>query len=172
MTSQRAEDFVNDHPKLSLGVWRVFGVIRGAPTRENHGWGDREAPLVRTKAKEVRAQSSANWKGYTERWHLKADGGLYLDAIVYDDKAIPPLVANERVVGDFHVVLKSEFHGPRQYVPFVDGSIVLDESRWLHERYTGPRPVDTAMATGKHPDFPGKARLWYEIEFPPDTTRM
>jgi len=165
MTTQRSEDFVNDFPRLALGEWRVFAVIRGTPAPENHGWGDREARVYRATPKDVPPRTTANWKGYVERWHLKPDGALHLDAIVYDDEKIPPLLANERIEGDFHLVVKSEFEGPRQYIPFVASQIVLDEARWLHEQYVGPSPVKTELRAGKHPDFPRAARLWYEMDF-------
>ena len=67
--------------------------------------------------------------------------------------------------GDFFMVLKSKFDGPRQYVPFVDCHLVTDSDRWLHERYTGNKPTAKQIWDGLHPDYPDKARLWYELDF-------
>lgn len=41
--------------------------------------------------------------------------------------------ADEMITGDFWLVLKPHFRAPRTYVPFIDGGVVTDESRWVFE---------------------------------------
>jgi len=163
MTEQSCEDLKNEHPELDLGKWRVYGVIRGVPNDENHGWGTRER-AYRTDPGEVEMVRTSNWKGYHEAWKLRADGRLVLDRIEFDEYGREPLVANEVVEGDLFLVLKSTFESPRVYIPFESGVIVLDRSRWLHEAYVAPSPSNrtTEIRPGAHPDFPNAARLWYE----------
>lgn len=170
MTDQLAETIVNEHPAVHLGAWRVYGAIRGTPAKDNHGWGDR-VRVYRAEPAKVEVMKTSNWKGYVERWRLQRDGRLVLDAIVYDDDRIPPLVTNEPIDGDLFLVLKSTFQGPRLWIRFVSGIVVLDTHAWLHEAYVGPSPVQTEIVPGPHPDFPGPARLWHELDFPPDTLR-
>lgn len=170
MTAQIPESFVNEHPSLAFGEWHVYGVIRGTPSEENGGWGDRR-PVHRAVPREVPAMTTANWKGFVERWRLTREGALVLDAIVYSDSSIPPLVTNERIEGDFFLVLKSAFEGPRQYVPFSASRVVVDPSSWMHEAYVGASPSATELRRGRHPDFPRRARLWYEVDLAPDTER-
>ena len=44
-----------------------------------------------------------------------------------------PEPVNEKLSGDFWLVFKHNFFGPRTYVPFKDGKIVEDESEWVIE---------------------------------------
>jgi hypothetical protein len=171
MTSQSSEQLTNEHPSFRLGDWAVFGLIRGEPSRENHGWGDREARVYRAVPVEPEAMSSGNWKGYTEIYRLTADGHLVLVRFDFADGERPPQLANEPLVGALYLVVKSTFNGPRMYIPFRDGTIVLERAEWLHEAYVGNSPVQTELRRGCHPDFPGAARLWYQLDWAPDTTR-
>ena len=171
MTSQSSEQLTNEHPTFRLGEWAVFGLIRGEPSRENHGWGDREARVHQAIPVQPRAVSSANWKGYTEIFRLTRAGQLVLERFDFADYERPPQLANETLTGDFYLVIKSTFKGPRLYIPFRDGTIVLDRAEWLHEAYVGNSPVATELRRGCHPEFPGTARLWYEHDWPPDTQR-
>ena len=74
----------------------------------------------------------------------------------------PTRIVNEALEGNFYVVLKALFNGPRLYVPFRNGVLVLDRSAWLHEAYTGPSPVSTELRPGCDPSYPENPRLWYE----------
>ena len=162
MTTQTSEDLRIDLPGFDPGDWRLFGVIRGEPSEDNHGWGSRE-PLHQADPGSPETQSTANWKGYTEEWRLTDQGRLVLVAFTYDDPAWPRREVNETISGDFFLVLKSGFEGPRVYVPFRDGILVRDHADWLHEAYIGPSPIETELRPGCHPDFPRVARLWYQL---------
>jgi hypothetical protein len=49
----------------------------------------------------------------------------------------PPLEVHETLTGDFWLVLKRHFFGPRVYVPFRGGRIVEDATAWVREPSTG-----------------------------------
>ena len=166
MTSQSSETLENEHPDFRPGVWELFAVIRGEPTKDNHGWGDRAADgsLVRVSRADpgnAEAESSSNWKGYAEAYRLGRDGRLTLLRFDYDAPSRPPRIVNETLEGDFYVVLKALFNGPRLYVPFRNGVLVLDRGHWLHEAYTGPSPVSTELRAGCDPSYPENPKLWY-----------
>ena len=166
MTTQSSEDLENEHPEFAPGTWRLFGVIRGEPSKENHGWGDRadDGSLVRVyRANPGKAEitKSSNWKGYTERYRLGRDGRLTLLRFDYDSDR-PPMVVNETLDGDFYVVLKALFDGPRTYVPFREGVIVLDQKAWLHVAYTAPSPSSWELRRGCHPAYPHDPKPFYE----------
>ena len=163
MTAQASESLVCDYPFLDFGEWRLFGVIRGEPSEANHGWGDRVA-VYRAEPGPAETMTTANWKGYTERWQLTRDGHLVLLGFEYDDDEREEQVRDvgEQIEGQFYLVLKSEFEGPRLYVAFRDGVLVADRSAWKHEEYVGNSPIATELRSGGHPDFPRRAKLWYQ----------
>jgi hypothetical protein len=168
MTAQTSEILESDHPSFRLGEWRVYGVIRGEPSRENHGWGTGKP--YQAEAGHPSATNTANWKGYTEVFRLAREGRLVLLRFDYDEPSTPTRIVNETLVGDFYLVLKSNFEGPRLYVRF-QGGVLADRGTWKHEQYTGASPIATELRAGCHPSFPRAAPLWHEIEFPPDTSR-
>ncbi|NIB45133.1 hypothetical protein HBA55_36480 [Pseudomaricurvus alkylphenolicus] len=46
--------------------------------------------------------------------------------------------ADEEITGDFWLVLKPSFRASRTYVPFINGRVVTDQSRWVKEPEKGP----------------------------------
>lgn len=168
MTEPKSEQLFNAHHGLHLGVWSLYGVIRGEPAPSNHGWGDHSRVYAADPGKPPWF-STANRKGFTEFWYLTQAGSLVLHRFDYDVPGIPSREVNETLTGDFYIVLKSAPMGPRLYVPFRDGFIVLDRSAWLHEAYTGLGEKELRL--GCSPEFPERALLSHEIDFPPDTER-
>lgn len=167
MTSQSSEKLENEHPSFDMGVWSVFATIRGEPAKENHGWGSRLPSGERMKVYasepgEAEVVTTGNWSGFHEVYRLAADGSLTLVRFEYDARDVPPRVVDERLTGDFYLVMKAAFEGPRLYVPFRAGLLVTERDAWLHEDYIGNSPIATELRRGVHPAFPGRPRLWYE----------
>lgn len=160
MTAQVSDQLALEHPGLTLGEWRLYAVISGHPDKSNHGWG--EGRPYKSDPGQAPWRTTANWKGYIIHFRLKADGRLVLDYFRYDTPGTPPRVCGEILEGDFYLVLKSTFQGPRLYIPFQNGLINLDQKAWLHENYIGNSPIATELRAGCHPDFPSRAHLWYE----------
>ncbi len=162
MTDQSPERLSSARPDFTLGAWRLYGVMRGQPTEENHGWGER-APdgsrvrVYRAAPGEAPATTTANWKGYTEVYHLGPDGRLTLVRFDYASSQLASKLVNEVLEGDFFLVLKASFRGPRLYVRFLDGTLVPDRAQWLHERHVA-NSFAKQLFTGAHPDYPDEPK--------------
>jgi hypothetical protein len=157
VTAQTPEILEIDYAQFQLGDWRMYGAIRGEPTEENHGWGQRAAngyvKVYRADPGAAKAQISCNWKGYKEVYRLHGHRRLTLLRFDYDFGQRPPYVVNESIEGEFYLVFKMDFFGPRLYVPFRDGSLLLDHEEWRHE--VGPL-LARQFRQGCHPDFPNR----------------
>jgi hypothetical protein len=153
MTNQVCEELQNDCPLLDLGRWHLYGVIRGEPSKENHGWGDRKR-VYRADPGPAESVTTANWKGFRERWRLTPEGRLVLVGFEYDDVARPARrrTIGEVIEGSFYIVLKTEFEGPRMYVAFRDGTLVVNQGDWRHEDFDAELFLHD-IHPGPHPHF-------------------
>lgn len=137
MTAQLPDHLESLHRGCDLTGLHLHGVCCGDPTT-NHGWGE---PYVFARPPRPPAEAgrcSALWRGYVASFRLYPDGRLALVRYTYpafdEDGAPDPFEAlHEELTGDFWLVMKEQFHGPRTYVPFVRGRVVTDRRRWLHE---------------------------------------
>src|SRR5262249_51342093 len=75
MTDQSSDRLENQHSNLNLGAWLVFGVVRGTPSKQNHGWGE-GGRVYRTEPGEATLVTTGNWRGFHESWRLRRDGRL------------------------------------------------------------------------------------------------
>ena len=141
MTAQASDILINEHPRIELGGLHLYGVIRN-DIRSNHGWVDRYLLASPPNPPHDTVRCSALWRGYTATFRLDENGSLTLLSYRYRlslSKAKTEMI-NERLNGDFWLVLKPAFFAPRTYVPFIDGKIVEDESKWVVEdREDSPR---------------------------------
>lgn len=134
MTAQVPDRLMNKHPRVKLRGMHLYGVVRG-DIRTNSGWGQRyEFTKPPTPTKDV-PRCSALWRGYTATFRLDSEGELELVSYRYPRSLTKTETepVNEKLSGDFWLVLKHNFFGPRTYVPFKDGKIVEDESEWVVE---------------------------------------
>lgn len=143
MTAQIPEGLINLCPALELGALELHAVIRGDPAL-NHGWGE---PYVFQRPPRPGDGSaglcSALWRGYVATLCVEADARVVLLSYDYPFREdIPPAQRMESVgealVGDYWLVFKERFFGPRVYVPARDGHLVVDRTRWVHEPDRGP----------------------------------
>lgn len=163
MTDQIPHGLTVEHPGLEIGDWRLYAVIRGDPAKENHGWGNGdnvEREIADPGKPKLEDAVSANWAGYMTDYRLRADGRLVLDRYRYFGERRTKEIARA-VSGEFWMVLKSAFEGPRMYIPFYDGVIELNRAAWEHEECTGPSAHK--FSPGAHPQFPARALLPHEI---------
>jgi len=134
MTAQVPDRLMNKHPRVQLRGMQLYGVIRGN-IRANSGWGQRyEFTRPPTPPKDV-PRCSALWRGYTATFRLDSEGELSLVSYSYprSKKKAEIESVNEKLSGDFWLVFKHSFFGPRTYVPFKDGRIVEDDTEWVTE---------------------------------------
>jgi hypothetical protein len=135
MTAQIADRLINKHPRVMLRGLQLYGVTRG-DISANNGWGERYKFANPPRPPEGISPCSALWRGYIATFRLDQVGELELISYRYpfgSSKAKTQRV-NEKLSGDFWLVFKHNFFGPRTYVPFKDGRIVEDESTWVIEK--------------------------------------
>ena len=79
-------------------------------------------------------RSNLFWRGYIGHWVLHADGRLQLTQFEFptfdDTPSAFQQVQDGFVGGDFEMFLRPWFSGATSSIPFVDGHIVNDKSRW------------------------------------------
>jgi hypothetical protein len=138
MTAQRAENLLNEHPRLRLDGLKLYAIIRGDP-RDNYGWGEKFEFPVPPSPPANRAVCSAWWRGYVATFRLNADGTL--DHVRYEySVSIDNWVSQEvnaRLTGDFWLRMAPTFFGPKTFIPFRGGRIVEDRDEWYDEPERG-----------------------------------
>jgi len=73
-------------------------------------------------------------RGYVSTYVLEASGQLRLTEFDYPfgDDSDQPDKADEILEGDFWLDLRTEFLGSTIYLPFVDGAVVTDKTKWIY----------------------------------------
>ncbi len=144
MTAQAPDQLVNRYANVDFGELNLYGVIRGDVTA-NHGWGERYAFETEPSFPDENKTCSALWRGYIAEFTLTDDGAVTLDAYHFPFAPNKPRQAvNERLFGDFWLVMKSTFEGNRVYIPFRNGIVHEDENEWVIEG-------DDSLDELKHP---------------------
>lgn len=147
MTAQASDQLDNRHGTVDFGELAPFGFVSGE-IDANHGWGKPYPFQNQPSIPKDNKVCSALWRGYVAEFTLDSGGSLTLDAYCFPSAPKKPRQAvNERLTGDFWLVMKSNFEGNRVYVPFRAGIIVADENSWLIEG-------DESLESLKHPKRP------------------
>ena len=132
VTAQIPDTLKNNHPKVDFGNLSIQAVVIGDITKE-HGWGVGfyKMPILPNPPKG--RTCSALWSGYIKNFELLETGQLKLVSYSYpfaDTKERPIDEVNLLLEGNFWLVMKSDFEGPKVFVPFVDGFIETDYNQW------------------------------------------
>ena len=137
MTAQDPDKLLNECPTLDVEGLYLFGIIRG-DIDTNHGWGEPYVFESTPKAKDEQYWCSSLWRGHVASYRIEANGRVTL--LRYDYPYHYHLPEEERtedlseeLSGDFWLVFKDCFFGPRVYLPACDGRVVADRSRWRRE---------------------------------------
>ena len=141
MTIQAPDDLVNDHPRVNLDGLALYRVIQG-DISANYGWGS-PYPFSTPPSPPNTERCSALWRGYVATFRLHEQGSLELVSYCYQGGRTTQV--HERLVGDFWLVMKRKFFGPRTYIPFQDGVIVEDQLAWVVEV-----PLEDRIRTDPH----------------------
>jgi hypothetical protein len=139
MTIQFSDRLSNECEEVDLWDFGLYGVRVGDITT-NHGWGE-PYPLQALPTDEKRKVMTCNWRGYICAYRLRFDGELILERFEYPailPEVIEPDLVEEKLTGDFWLVMKEQFSGLRTYIPFKDGHIVTDKSQWIVEERPEP----------------------------------
>ena len=129
VTAQSPDTLVVEHPNVALEGMSLYGVIRG-DIRVNDGWGERY-PVRGEPDRFFGAKCTALWRGSVATYRLSPSGRLELVAYEYPFSDHPSTDVREHLEGDFWLVLKKHYDGPRMYVPFRDGVVGADPSLWI-----------------------------------------
>lgn len=132
MTVQAPERLLSEKPEIDFGSLSLYAIIVG-DIRKNHGWGD-PYPFDMPPVVPPGGICSALWRGYVATFRLRPDGCIELKRYDYPNSR-PRFGVDvlEVLKGDFWLIMKAEFFGPRVYVPFVAGQIVSDDKKWIVE---------------------------------------
>lgn len=132
MTAQASDLLDNRYAGVDLGELALYEVVTG-DIHTNHGWGNPYPYQNQPSIPKDNKVCSALWRGFVAEFTLASDGSLTLDAYRFPLAPNKPRqVVNERLFGDFWLVMKSDFAGNRVYVPFRAG-IVVAEHDWAIE---------------------------------------
>lgn len=144
MTVQSPDDLTCNCELADFGELSLYAVITGDITAA-HGWGTRYPFRNQPSVPPDSTVCSALWRGYIAEYAIDNDGCMSLVAYRYPLAPNKPCVElNERLEGDYWLVMKSRFIGKRVYVPFRAGVLVTDEAEWLTED-------NESIAALKHP---------------------
>jgi hypothetical protein len=145
MTAQISEKLVIDHPDLDVGDRHLYRVVRGDP----HA-GRQQLACCETIARPNPPRHSictALYRGHIACYRLGPDGDLRLTGFRYPDfsrrrdKAAGTQDEDEAITGDFWLDLRPGFFRESLYVPFVDGKVVLDRTRWIQQAPRDGHPL-------------------------------
>lgn len=128
MTDQIPEKLTNNYARADLTGLNLYAIITGEP-RSNQS----RSYEFKTAATPVKGKnSSALWRGFVSTYVLWQTGKLTLEKFEYPfHRGRLPDIVYEELQGDFWLVMRSSFLGKTTYVPFRDGTIVEDQSRWI-----------------------------------------
>ena len=132
MAEQESDVILCDFENFTFEGLRLYGVVRG-DVHSNNGWG--EPYEFKWKPKPLkRYQCSSLWRGFISVYELRGDGSIYLVSYKYPYSEQNAEHFEEKLEGDFWLLMKPSFSAPRIYVPFVDSKIITDEDKWEVDR--------------------------------------
>ncbi len=166
MTAQIPDVFVNERDFAGLEDYHLYFIAVG-DVRTRDGWRHYEP---RSQPDEVSAQAvitSLNWKGWVGHYRLRADGRFVLEQYSYS-RDLEPTVVNEVFEGDFYLGMRRDFYAPTLFVPFVDGRMVEDQSRWLLDggRSFQEESLRDAVAEISHDEMLRERSILFELDEP------
>jgi len=124
MTAQRAEIFINSHPNFDVGDIKLFEIIGYEIKAEIE--------------KQEKAFTTSLWRGFIGTYELNPSGTLYLVKVsVFTgqrNKEFKDTDVSEKIEGNFVLDFRERFFGDRLFVPFENGKVILDQSKWYKEK--------------------------------------
>lgn len=133
MTAQAPDRLESKYEHIDFGELALYAIVQGDVSL-NHGWGVRFTFEAKPIFPEDCGISSGLWHGYISEFSIDRNGRLTLDSFLFPTApGKPRQLVGEKVEGDFWLVMKSDFFGDRVYIPFKDGGVIADESKWIVE---------------------------------------
>jgi hypothetical protein len=143
MTAQFSETLIADAGSIELPTMRLYEIVTGDIDKPRP-W---PTYVFATKgdAKKM-TMCSALWRGYISSYRLTAQGTLILERLEYPfTEDVQPVDVHEPLNGDFWLDLRESFMGDGFLVPFVDGKVVADRTRWKPTEGVPEYPVWSAL---------------------------
>lgn len=135
MTAQMPENFINEHPRIDVSHLKLYFVSAELPAKPN--------------PPENYTLSTDLWRRYVATWRLNFDGTLELLQFEFpdfpDDDTVVQKLEPQTVAGDFTLTFRPFFHGPNTEIPFVDGRVIEDRSKWEMDDQTIDVEVSKAL---------------------------
>lgn len=142
MTAQFSDQLKNECEGVDFDGLALYMIVVDGETNEN---GSIYYPFV-NRAKptaDYRKLCTACWAGYVSNYTLSGAGELTLTGFSYiPSQEEGPHSVHEVLKGDFWLDLRRGFLGEKTFIPFRDGKIVVDKSKWI----VGKRPVEESKA--------------------------
>ncbi|GHA36507.1 hypothetical protein ACFFLZ_22840 [Photobacterium aphoticum] len=129
MTAQIPESLINKNNEVDFGDYDLHSICIGDP----EDYKNRKVyPFKQKGDPEKCVVCSACWRGYVSVYELVPSGEMHLVKFEYPFGRTPrePDEADEVLDGDFWLELRTEFFGDKMFVPFENGRIVTDKSKW------------------------------------------
>jgi len=134
MTAQSPESLENQCAGINLNDLYLYGIVVG-DVHSNYGWGIPYPFVNQPKVPEDSETTSFLRRGYIANYLLDPQGFLTLTGYHYVLAPHKPFVpVNERLNGEFWMVMKPGFKALRTYVPFRESRVVLEQSQWEFEQ--------------------------------------
>jgi hypothetical protein len=132
MTAQIPERVINCHDGIDFGDYELVSIFVGNPTDITSR---KDYPFKEKGDLDKVTVCSACWRGYISVYKLTSSGELVLIEFEYPfgDISMDADPANEVLEGDFWLELRADFFGDAMFIPFENGKIVADRSRWLED---------------------------------------
>lgn len=128
MTNQVPDILIVDSGAIELPAMELYGIVAGNLDEP----ASRGPYLFVTKANKAKTTiCSALWHGYVSTYRLGPDGSLTLEQLAYPfTRGVAPDEVHEILCGDFWLDLRTSFTGDGVQVPFANGKIIEDQTRW------------------------------------------
>ncbi len=149
MTAQVSEKLINKNSEVDFDGYALYSI--GIENPENDA-NFKPYPFKQKPDPSIPVVFTACWRGHVSVYELESSGELRLIKYEYPfhEPPIEPDTADEILEGNFWLELRTQFFGDQLFVPFENGRIVTDRSKW-HE----VRRVDSVSSGTKKRRFAG-----------------
>jgi hypothetical protein len=132
VAAQIPDKLINNHPRVELDGLHLHGVVRGDVHR-GRVWGVSNAFDTQPSPPPNASWSTDLCRRYIATFVLQPNGELELLNFQYPVglRDWHRQEVNEKLVGDFWILMRPMFSSSHTYIPFRSGCIIEDVGRWV-----------------------------------------